>query len=132
MARAIALLGFTGSGKTAAGQLLAQRLGVDFVDVHDAEQLADEVLPDTVLAIGGGMSLGSDSLWLIRTLTRSFWLDAPLEVLWARTPQPDATRIDFEQRFRARRRWYVTASHRVDASRPLEEVVETLAGLCGR
>lgn len=132
MARAIALLGFTGSGKTAAGELLAERLGLDFVDVEDAERLGDELLPDSVLAVGSGVVLADEAWRLIRTLTRSIWLDAPVEVLSARAQRQEGGREAFEQLFEVRRRRFAEADHRIDASRPLAEVVESLRALCER
>ena len=159
--RPIALLGFMGSGKTTAGRALAERLGLDFTDLDteieesagmtvaeiferegepafrrlEGSRLDSVLLPDTVVALGGGTVIDDRNWGLVRTHARSIWLDAPAAALWDRvgdmTGRPLVSdRRAFEDLLAARRPRYAQADMRVDASRPFEEVVDQLVMLC--
>ena len=111
--RALALIGFMGSGKTAVGRAAAKRLGIPFVDtdtlveahhgpiseifaIHgeqafrrlEAEEVCAAVeramVSPCVLALGGGAVLSGDVREALRRLPRVVWLTAPADTLWAR------------------------------------------------
>lgn len=109
--KTVALIGLMGSGKTAVGTALADRLGVPFVD-SDAEivlaanmtiaeifesygedffrQKESQVLarlldgPPAILSTGGGAFLRAKNRDLIDDRGVAVWLNAPLDLLWAR------------------------------------------------
>jgi shikimate kinase len=159
--RPIALLGFMGSGKTTAGRALAERLDLDFTDldteieesagmtvaeIFDREgepafrrlegaHLGDVLLPNSVVALGGGTVVDDRNWALVRAHARSIWLDAPAAALWDRVGDMRgrplvSDRLSFEALLAARRSRYAQADIRVDASRPFDEVVEQLVTLC--
>jgi len=105
----IALVGMPGSGKSTVGPLLAERLGLAFVDVdraiearhgpigdlfargeagfRDAEREVIGALldgPPAVLALGGGAFADGATRAVVRRAARTIHLDAPLDVLAAR------------------------------------------------
>lgn len=107
----IVLIGFSGSGKTSAGQALARRLGWAFVDTDDAIVAADgRPIPRifredgearfreleraavaqccaatrTVISTGGGAPVDPRNRTLLREGNHVVWLDAPPETLHAR------------------------------------------------
>ena len=43
----------------------------------------------------------------------------------------DLDRVEFDRRFRSRRKRYAECDHRVDSDRPVLEVAEEIATLCG-
>lgn len=160
MRATITLIGMMGAGKTAVGTELARTLGVPFRDTdaeieraaamtipeifaRDGEEFfrarESEVLarllrgPASVLSVGGGAWMRPENRALIRAAGLSVWLDAPVEVLWARvkgkgnrpllaTPNPRAT---LEALLEARRPAYAEADLTVTA-RP-EDTVEGTA-----
>lgn len=107
----VVLVGMMGAGKTAVGRALAARLGVSFTD-SDAEIVAaaqmsieeifardgeaffrareaevlDRLLaaPPGILATGGGAFLRPETRARIAERGISVWLDADLELTWAR------------------------------------------------
>ena len=115
--RAVVLVGMMGSGKTAVGKALAQRLGVPFVD-SDAEIEAaanatiaeifardgepffrrreSEVIsrllkgPPCVLSTGGGAYLADRNRTEIHRHGVAVWLNAPLPLLWERVRHKDS------------------------------------------
>ena len=108
--RALMLTGMMGAGKTCVGQLLARRLGWDFIDTDERVERARELpiaeifaregeaafralervvldeLPDrgVVIALGGGALGSPESRSLLRDKGTLVWLDAPAETLAAR------------------------------------------------
>lgn len=109
--RSIVLVGMMGSGKTAVGRALAQKLGVPFLDSDQAiEEAAQasiaeifardgepffrdreaEVLarllsgPPAVVSTGGGAFLAERNRRNIAEHGVALWLDADLETLWER------------------------------------------------
>ncbi len=116
--KSIALVGFMGSGKTAAGRALAEKLGVPFIDLDEeiekmegrsvgrifAEDGEDyfrrwerEVLRahlggDQVLAVGGGAYTSDDNIALINARATAVWLKCPLEVCRKRCSASPALR----------------------------------------
>lgn len=109
--RSIVLIGLMGSGKSAVGQLLAQQLGLPFVDtdLRIAEQAGRSIAAifaaegeagfrrreaaviagvaaqgHQVIATGGGAVLDPQSRGLLKASGSLFWLDAPAAVLLQR------------------------------------------------
>jgi shikimate kinase len=107
----IYLVGFMGSGKTAVGRRLAERLGVPFVDLdaeiertsgvtvralfeasgeaafRERESLfleGTESLPRAVVATGGGCYVREENRRTIARLGTPVFLDAPLPILLSR------------------------------------------------
>jgi shikimate kinase len=107
----IYLVGFMGSGKTAVGRRLAERLGIPFVDLdaeiertsgvtvralfeasgepafRERESLfleATESLPRAVVATGGGCYVGEENRRTIARLGTPVFLDVPLPSLLSR------------------------------------------------
>jgi shikimate kinase len=103
MSRTVYLVGFMGSGKSTVGRRLAERLGMDFVDLdddieaaagrriaeifsqdgegafRDAEHaaLAARVGQPVVLALGGGAFTFARNRELLAGAGTSVWLDCP-------------------------------------------------------
>ncbi|MBC6408257.1 MAG: shikimate kinase [Rhodobacteraceae bacterium] len=114
--KTVVMVGMMGAGKTAVGRALAQRLEVAFLD-SDAEieiaanmtipeifacdgeaffrakesQVIDRLLDRDpgVLSTGGGAFLNAGNRATISEKGVSLWLDAGLDVLWARVKHKD-------------------------------------------
>lgn len=167
--KTVVLVGMMGAGKTAVGTALARRLGVPFTDQDDeieaaanasiAELFRDygeaffrekegQVLarllkaPPGVLSTGGGAFLSAANRARIDAAGVAVWLDADLDLLWARvrhkktrpllrTERPYETLRDL---LAARRPIYAQARLRVEAARGLgveamaDQVLSALAG----
>jgi shikimate kinase len=109
--RTVVLVGMMGSGKTAIGKALAQRLGVPFLDSDAAiEEAAQATIAEifardgeaffrdreaeviarllsgapAVLSTGGGAFMAERNRVAISAKGVSLWLDVPLDVLWER------------------------------------------------
>jgi len=95
----------------------------------EARLLRDLVDPGVVLALGGGAVIDDASWRLVTERARTVWLDAPLDALLERSggiTRPllrGRSRSEIEELLESRRRRYSEAAHRVDAGRPLTEVV---------
>jgi shikimate kinase len=114
--RPVVLVGMTGSGKTAVGKALAQRLEVPFLDSDAAiEEAAQATIAEifardgepffrsreseviarllsgtpAVLSTGGGAFMQDRNRALIGSLAVSVWLNADLDTLWARVRHKD-------------------------------------------
>ena len=136
MTGSIALVGFMGAGKTQVGRLVARRLEVPFVDTDEVivarhgaiSALFDEcgergfreierevVLRELraaedsprIVALGGGAVTIDDVREALRRLSHVVWLDAPPDVLFARSrsgPRPLARDAAFFEALYAQRR----------------------------
>jgi shikimate kinase len=109
--RLIVLVGMMASGKTSVGKLLAQRLGIPFVDAdHEIETAANMTIPEIftrhgeadfrsgerrviarllrdgprVLATGGGAFMNEDTRRAIAQRGIAIWLKADAETLYRR------------------------------------------------
>jgi len=116
LARTVVLVGMMGSGKTAIGRRLSQRLDVDFVDSDTAIEVAAnatipeifdrdgeaffrareaEVIarllsgPPAILSTGGGAFLSERNRAQIAARGVSLWLDVDLDTLWDRVRHKD-------------------------------------------
>jgi shikimate kinase len=103
---------------------------------READALREHLEGSIVVALGGGALLDEGSWQLVKESATSIWLDAPLKVLWQRAGEDplrplSLDRMEFERRFRARRKRYAECDHRVDADRPVLEIAEEIATLCG-
>jgi shikimate kinase len=106
---------------------------------RDAErQVLAELLPlrDVVVATGGGTFAEPDSRATILADGAVAWLDLPFDSVLDRLP-PDgrrplaADRFQMEQLFERRQLAYRQAHVRVDATRPVDEIVERLLDWIG-
>lgn len=96
------------------------------------------LLPDrhVVVATGGGTYADADNRALINDNGLSVWLDLPLELALARVPADGrrplaADRAQFEALYHQRRLAYQLAHLRLDASSPVEELVERVLDWLG-
>jgi shikimate kinase len=94
------------------------------------------VLPlrHAVIATGGGTFMDPENQQAINVDGTSIWLDVPLETVIARLPVDRrrplaADRAQMERLFLARQAAYARAHHRVDATRPAEEIAERILDL---
>lgn len=96
-------------------------------------RILHELLPErnVVIATGGGTFADPESRALMLCDGAVAWLDAPLTAVVDRVPadgrRPLAADLQqMEQLYRRRRAAYAEAHTRVDAGRPVEEIVERL------
>jgi shikimate kinase len=114
-------------GMTIAG--FFERRGEAAFREVEAGVLRDLIDPEVVLALGGGAVLDDGSWALLRERACTVWLDASLDALLDRSgglTRPllrGRSRAEVAGLLEARRRRYAEAAHRVDAARPLPEVV---------
>ncbi len=93
-------------------------------------------LRDAVVATGGGTYADADNRASINADGLSVWLDIPLALALSRVP-PDgrrplaADRAQFESLYHQRRLAYQLAHLRLDASSPVEELVEQVLDWLG-
>lgn len=117
LARSLVLVGMMGSGKTAVGKVLAQKLGAPFLDSDAAiEEAAKATIPEifardgepffrdreaeviarllsgppAVLSTGGGAFMAERNRKAIAEKGVALWLDADLETLWERVRHKDS------------------------------------------
>ena len=142
-----------GAGKSAVGELLAARLGVRFVDMdvllerehgpireqfrRDGEavfrarereivQRLCESSDDIVLATGGGVWANPESRESLKAGFATVVLSAPFDVCMARCVSNAARPLlsDAQRLWDERKDAYTDADHVVDATAPVEEVVD--------
>jgi len=114
--RSVVLVGMMGSGKTAVGRALAQRLGVPFLDSdHAIEEAAHATIaeifardgepffrnreteviarllagPPAIVSTGGGAYMAERNRTAISEKGVALWLDADLDLLWDRVRHKD-------------------------------------------
>ena len=114
--RNLVIVGLMGAGKSAIGKLVAQMLGIPFIDSdHEIERVSRMTIPELfqaygepefrkleqrvikrllrtgprVLSTGGGAFMSEETRALIRDNGLSLWLDADLDVLWERVIKRD-------------------------------------------
>jgi shikimate kinase len=103
---------------------------------REAETLRDQLEGPVIVALGGGAVVDEGSWQLVKECATSIWLDAPLDVLWQRAGEDPLRPLaldhkEFDRSFRSRRKRYAESDHRVDADRPVLEIAEEIAHLCG-
>jgi shikimate kinase len=103
---------------------------------REAAALHEQLEGSVVVALGGGALLDDESLQLVKEVATSVWLDAPSTVLWRRAGDDPLRPLaldekEFVRRYRSRRKRYAECDHRVDADRPVLEIAEEIARLCG-
>jgi shikimate kinase len=104
--------------------------------VRELTALREQLVGPVVVALGGG-ALSDDAAWdLVKVQACSVWLDAPLDLLWQRAGKDPSRplaqdRAAFEELFENRRARYSECDHRLDATRPVVELAEEVARLCG-
>src|ERR1043166_7259093 len=111
MATNAVLIGMMGSGKTTVGKLVAERTGMEFIDLDetiveragrpipaifelDGEEAFRRMETDAlrealsathaVIATGGGIVTRAENRRLLRQIGTVFWLDAPADELLSR------------------------------------------------
>ncbi len=144
----IYLVGFMGVGKTCVGQCLAGLLGRPFIDLdreierregksireifsqcgeayfrlleHEELKRVSAGVPQ-VIALGGGAFCRPENCAIVEAAGKSFWLDAPLNVIVARCEGDPSrplftTRPEMEALLEARRPFYQKAHIRIDVT----------------
>lgn len=165
--KTVVLVGMMGAGKTAVGRSLATRLGVPFLDSdHEIEVAAARTIAEIferdgeeffrdkesqiisrllveqrgILSTGGGAFLASQNRKKISDKGVSVWLDADLDLLWARvrhkdtrpllrTPDPLARLTEiYEERMPIYRQANLTvkANKRYSIEKMVDRVIEAL------
>jgi shikimate kinase len=142
------LVGFMGAGKTTVGERLAELLRWSFVDLdRRIEQREGEAIRDlfrrkgepyfrrvereelrrastgsrTVVALGGGAFCSSENQQIVHATGASIWLDAPLEMLFARCGDDQTrplftTREEMQQLLDQRRPFYAQAGLHIEVA----------------
>jgi len=151
----IYLVGFMGAGKTSVGQYLAKMLGWRFTDLdHVIEEIEGRPIRDifrdsgepyfrnierrelaragswreVVVALGGGTFCYDCNRRIVQESGVSVWLDAPLEILYARCAGKEdrplfTTREKMHDLLEFRRPFYAKADLKVDAGeRPIDSI----------
>lgn len=111
LVKSIVFVGMMGSGKTAVGRLVAQRIGVPFADTDTAVEVSERMSiaslfdekgetyfrdcetrllegllsgPSRAISIGGGGFMQERNRRIIRERARSVWLKVDADLLWSR------------------------------------------------
>lgn len=162
--RPLVLVGLMGVGKSTVGRRLARRLGLPFVDsdaeieetvgfswgelfelygeddYRDGERRIVARLVDgavRVIATGGGVFVDPRTRQLLKDRTITVWLDAPIEVLAARTARRDTRPLlkdgdpkrTLERLAKAERQLYAEAHiHVKSGAGAHKDVVEAIVG----
>ena len=99
------------------------------------EALKTQLTGAVIVALGGG-ALTEDEAWdFVKERAISFWLDAPVDMLWKRAGKDPSRplaqdRRAFEELFESRRARYSECDHRLDATRPVVDLAAEVARLC--
>lgn len=161
--KSITLVGFMGAGKTTAGKELARLLDIPFKDLDDeieqreGKSIADIFIEhgeryfrskewdvlfrlergDRVLSIGGGAFTIDDNINLIKSRSKTVWLDCPIEICLERCAHAKSKRpvlsdpVEMAHLYKHRLAYYRRAEFKVDSSTgtPIEiamKIIETL------
>lgn len=136
----IVLIGMPGSGKSTVGKLLAEELGMTFIDTDEeiikrqgreitqifaqegekafrdmetAEIRQVAALQNAVIATGGGAVLRRENMRLLRQNGRIYFIDRPLEQLQATLDRPlSCNRQDLARRYQERYGIYLAGCDR--------------------
>lgn len=140
------LVGFMGAGKTSVGRCLAELLGWTFIDLDEEIEKQEDTpireifrrrgepcfreiergqlervsrLSAIVVALGGGAFCSDDNQAIVRSTGVSVWLNAPIELLYARCAGDAArplftTREEMESLLRNRLPLYQKADYVLD------------------
>jgi shikimate kinase len=151
-----------GCGKSVVGVLVAKRAGAPFHDLDfvieneagmsisdifeskgeaaframESRLLPKVLLPDSVVALGGGAPIDEANWKLILERSTTVFLDCGFKTIWDRihasTNRPllaSKSRAELEALLEERRPRYLEAIHRVDADRPADVVAEEILTL---
>jgi shikimate kinase len=151
-----------GSGKTLVGALVAERAHAQFFDLDhlvedqaglsiaeifathseaafrafEKETLPRLLLPDAVVALGGGVVVDDDNWRLISSEAMTVYLEVPFATIWERIKNlgtrplvADRTESEVRELYERRRPRYERAGHRVDGTRPPGEVADEVLHL---
>lgn len=151
-----------GAGKTLVGAMAAQRAHARFFDLDtmveeeagmtiaeifatDGEHafrtfekatLPKVLVPDSVVALGGGVVMDDENWRLVSEKSTSVYLEVPFPVLWERIRHfhgrpliRDRSVAQVEQLLELRRPRYEEATFRVDGNQPAPDVVDEVLQL---
>ena len=151
----IALIGMPASGKTSVGKTLSQKLNKSFVDSDDEIIKAENksipeifaefgeayfrnveknviknisMLNSQVISTGGGAVLNPENIESLRSNSRVYFLDRPLDMLITTSDRPlSSNRADLEKRYNERYELYkASADVIIDGSMTVEEVTKII------
>ena len=151
----IALIGMPASGKTSVGKTLSQKLNKSFVDSDDEIiKAANKSIPEIfaefgeayfrnveknviknismlnsqVISTGGGAVLNPENIESLRSNSRVYFLDRPLDMLITTSDRPlSSNRADLEKRYNERYELYkASADVIIDGSMTVEEVAKII------
>lgn len=109
--------------------------GEDAFRAIETELLRSALTPGHVVSLGGGAPLADGNWTVIRARATSVWLEAPLTTLLERCDVPSRPLLqgrsdaELRQLFDSRLPRYGEADHRIDATRPPQEVAEEVLQL---
>ncbi len=151
----IALIGMPASGKTTVGKALAEHLNKKFVDSDDEIiNTENKSIPDIfkasgeayfrnvekavikeismfnsqVISTGGGAVLSSENIENLKSNSRVYFLNRPLDMLVTTSDRPlSSNRADLEKRYNERYELYkASADVVIDGSKTIEEVAKLI------
>lgn len=121
--KCISLIGFSGSGKTLVGKMLAEKLGYGFLDMDDKIELAEKLsipeifnekgegyfralekalledmksLENTVISCGGGAVLDAANRGILKGISTVFWIHTALDTCLKRIEKGTRPVLDHE------------------------------------
>jgi shikimate kinase len=153
----IYLTGFMGSGKSSVGRILAQNLGIPFIDLdheieqsskesienifattgesefrkREAEQLRKINMKDAVISTGGGAFIFNRD-WMMQNGT-VIYLEVPFEILGTRIGAETSRPLwkNAAELYKERKKIYDSAHLTVNAARELESIVTEIIDRLG-